>query len=526
MCQIFAGPSNKIRDALLNKPGLLENLMKRNKDGLGAMYATSKNLLRTPKIVPQDLAAAKAFIRQLPDDDRNLVIHFRMKTSGKIDHDNAHPFPVIENEVAMTHNGILSYPTKSDETMCDTRHYIRDIVRPQLELCPALMFSQAWLWLVGAEIGSNRFVLMNRHGEMAFVNKHTGYEFDGMWFANKYSFDAALLDESFAPPPPKHWSHQGYGTTLYPAYGGSSTVNGKKGYYAGGKFIEYDSPEDMERELELMAKYPNLSKRPSTGGNVIALPGTKSPVLDSASKLVSETTSGDDEQLDDIELDQLRDFLWQNIANSDADELGKALQLAPKTVVDMLFDGGTYTPLAPLAGENYSQLDERITKCLVDQDADELCLLMARSPAGAVIRNVAEVIAWFGTWERHDSVTGGMTLASIVEAGEKEIADAVTEAKGSIVDDMHDLLGQAHAIIKDMEDLDMEEDTIAETRAALQAELNSVAARAAALDPDSRLKVLAEQMDTDRIVDIPDDIDFDNEDISMVTRDLVASMSH
>lgn len=199
MCQIFAGQSNQIRNVLLDTKGLLADLYSHNSDGLGAMYHTTKHGLRIRKEVPRTLHDAERFIRELPDDDRNLVLHFRMKTSGNIDHANAHPFDVLPRSIAMTHNGVLSISTQSDETKCDTRHYIERVLRPQLERYPELVANDAWREVIGRDIGrGNRFVFMDKDGQMFFVNRHTGVEHEGMWIANTYSFDAGLLLPEYA----------------------------------------------------------------------------------------------------------------------------------------------------------------------------------------------------------------------------------------------------------------------------------------------------------------------------------------
>lgn len=244
MCQIFAGKSNKIRTTLLETPGLLADLYDSNSDGIGAMYATSKNVLRTPKIVPANLASAHAFVAQLPDDDRNLVLHFRMRTSGNTDQNNAHPFCVLPGQMAMTHNGVLSISTKDDPTQCDTRHYIAKVIKPQVEVAPSLAYVDQWLDLIGDDIGSgNRFVFMNNRGEMSFVNRQTGIELEDMWIANTYSFKASLLVPGFKDP--VSWRDQ-WDKEDDTLYGGRGVSYGRGSYLS--DYNEID-PEDIWEAL-------------------------------------------------------------------------------------------------------------------------------------------------------------------------------------------------------------------------------------------------------------------------------------
>ena len=84
MCLIITGKSSKVRSTLLNTHGLLSDLFTSNPDGIGFMYGTAKGLKIT-KTLPKNLGDATAFIQRLPQDDREIAIHFRWTTHGKTD---------------------------------------------------------------------------------------------------------------------------------------------------------------------------------------------------------------------------------------------------------------------------------------------------------------------------------------------------------------------------------------------------------------------------------------------------------
>lgn len=194
MCLMITGKSNAIRATLLNTQGLMLDIYKSNEDGIGAMYVTSKNKLRTPKVLPKTLGECIAFIRQLPDDDRSLALHWRMRTHGNVDLENCHPYPVVDGRIAMMHNGVLSQGNAADKTKSDTWHYINDVVRPMLAQAPGLITNSAWVKLVEDDIGNgNRFAIMDHTGELVVLNKHTGVTHDGIWFSNTYAWSPALL---------------------------------------------------------------------------------------------------------------------------------------------------------------------------------------------------------------------------------------------------------------------------------------------------------------------------------------------
>src|SRR5687768_9176607 len=127
MCLIIAGQAAKIRSALLETEGMLHSIFKTNPDGIGIMYAThhkGKPILKIVKKLPNTLAAAEQFIARMPDDARQCAIHFRWTTHGDTNLDNCHPYTVLEGQVALMHNGVLSTGNDKDKTKSDTWHFI------------------------------------------------------------------------------------------------------------------------------------------------------------------------------------------------------------------------------------------------------------------------------------------------------------------------------------------------------------------------------------------------------------------
>lgn len=229
MCQIFAGPSASVRSLLLDTADLIDDLYAGNPDGMGWM-TTDGGVLVQSKHLPKDGAAARLLIESLPQDDRPLALHFRMRTHGAIDLDNAHPYPVTQG-VALIHNGVLQHGNKADPTKSDTWHYARSI-EAQLQHAPALLHNQAWRDLVERDIGgNNRFVLMDGTGAMYILNRDSGYEKGDVWVANTYSFTAALL---------------------WPEMARRTTWPGANGFYYGKwtteDYIPFGSPPKWESE--------------------------------------------------------------------------------------------------------------------------------------------------------------------------------------------------------------------------------------------------------------------------------------
>lgn len=192
MCLIITGSSKLVRDTLLHTPGLLEDIHRSNSDGVGYMYV-NKHGLKVVKKLAKHVFDLEHIISNMPQDDRNMAIHFRMKTHGDIDLANCHPYTVVDGEVAMMHNGILHTGNTADTTKSDTWHFIQDYLVDAVESAPDVVHSTGFRSLVGEFIGNNRFVFMSKDGTMSHVNYDQGVEVGKLWFSNTYAWTPGLL---------------------------------------------------------------------------------------------------------------------------------------------------------------------------------------------------------------------------------------------------------------------------------------------------------------------------------------------
>lgn len=194
MCQIIAGPSAKVKEILLGTPGILEELFENNGDGWGAMYHTKAGTKAIKKL-PLTAECTREYIQALPQDDRQVALHWRMRTSGDIDTHNAHPHFVEGGW--LIHNGILGgVDMSSDRSLCDTIHFSRQYLDGNVG---AIVQSKSLQTLIGEFIGNNRFVLLSDDGQMCIINKHQGYEVGGIWVANTYASSRHLIDPTYKP---------------------------------------------------------------------------------------------------------------------------------------------------------------------------------------------------------------------------------------------------------------------------------------------------------------------------------------
>ena len=165
----------------LPEKSLLKRCWENNPDGAGLMYNDGQNV-----IIHKGFTKFKGFykyLKQLDDKiglkDKDLVLHFRIATSGGVNRECTHPFPVTKDisemkkfdgicEYGFAHNGIIGgYGCKD---FSDTMEYIATIISniPKLDECEPLLNALAYEH-------SSRFVLMTKDN----------FELGGKWLVDK-----------------------------------------------------------------------------------------------------------------------------------------------------------------------------------------------------------------------------------------------------------------------------------------------------------------------------------------------------
>ena len=165
----------------------LEDFYQKNPDGFGAIvnHEDERGVV-VYKIVGSLKDVEDLYFNSIACYE--AVIHFRMKTHGDIDLDNCHPYAVTDN-MWMAHNGILSSGNDKDKSKSDTWHYIQDFIRPMLEQTPDALDNPYIRGYIGAHIGaSNKFGFMTSDGKVHIINKHSGVEYEGVWYSNTYAW--------------------------------------------------------------------------------------------------------------------------------------------------------------------------------------------------------------------------------------------------------------------------------------------------------------------------------------------------
>lgn len=156
----------------------LERCFNANPDGAGYMYNDNKQLH-----MHKGYFTFKEFYKDFKKhEDKQAVIHFRIKTHGAINKDNCHPF-MVNNALGFVHNGVIS--GFGVEDMSDTRHFNEEIVKPLVAKWGNLsLFQPAIKSLIESRIGYSKLIFLDRHGNYDIFNENKGMWDNGVWYSN------------------------------------------------------------------------------------------------------------------------------------------------------------------------------------------------------------------------------------------------------------------------------------------------------------------------------------------------------
>ncbi len=107
----------------------IADIYNRNRDGFGVMWIDRG--VQIWKTLPTDADDAWKAYEWLAGHE--CVLHWRMATHGAVTYDNAHPHVVIENQIALVHNGVFSQfgSREKSDTVEFTQHLQTFIGQPE-----------------------------------------------------------------------------------------------------------------------------------------------------------------------------------------------------------------------------------------------------------------------------------------------------------------------------------------------------------------------------------------------------------
>ena len=173
--------------AILNTKGttlkkqLLKNSWDNNGDGAGMLYIDNDNKLQVFK----EMTDFNLFYNKYIDirknfGKRNIVLHFRISTHGRVNETNCHPFLVSDN-IGFVHNGMI-YDVPTSTEFSDTYMFNESILK---NFKDGFEYNETILDMLDLYIGQgNKLIFLNDNDDYFIVNQEAGHWNMGCWFSN------------------------------------------------------------------------------------------------------------------------------------------------------------------------------------------------------------------------------------------------------------------------------------------------------------------------------------------------------
>ena len=187
--------------AILNTPNvtfpksIIKTCWENNSDGAGLIWTNTKNkTLHTFK----ELDSVEAFYSKYLSVRRkhpksNVVLHFRISTSGGVNLPNTHPFSV-NDKLAFVHNGVISELNGIDKQRSDTNLFNARVLQ---NLPAGFERNQAIADLIAKYIGHSKLIFLNAQNQFTIINPDLGKTdpvYSGCWFSNSTYKPSAYYD--------------------------------------------------------------------------------------------------------------------------------------------------------------------------------------------------------------------------------------------------------------------------------------------------------------------------------------------
>lgn len=179
MCIIAVQPKGNI---ILDET--IDRMWERNKDGGGYAFVDHYGTMQIKKFSDK-----KLFLTNWSKDiDNNyayspFLFHFRIKTHGKVNWANIHPFKV-HDDLVFAHNGVIKIdipPRFANRGWSDTRYFNKAILQ---HLNPNFFRDGAYRSLVERFIDHSKLAFLNTDGETFIFNKDKGTMDGDVWYSN------------------------------------------------------------------------------------------------------------------------------------------------------------------------------------------------------------------------------------------------------------------------------------------------------------------------------------------------------
>lgn len=196
MCIILYKPKNR----KLPDKTILKNCFDNNNDGAGYMFVKNNQVYFKKGFTNFD-----TFYNELTKeyksnnlDSKNLVLHFRIGTSGGINKEKTHPFIISDKDEklnqlkgycksAIVHNGIFSNYVNDNKNLSDTQNFIKGFLYPLLKLSHFNFNNKDITKLINKQIETSKIIILDQKDNIFMYGNFI--EDNGIYYSNTtYSY--------------------------------------------------------------------------------------------------------------------------------------------------------------------------------------------------------------------------------------------------------------------------------------------------------------------------------------------------
>lgn len=128
----------------------------------------------------------------LPYQDKQCLIHFRIKTHGEVNKRNCHPFRISPG-LAVIHNGIIPIDSNVDKSRSDTWHFVELVLKQMHRHRRDFWLRPEYQWALEQAIGYSKLAFLRADGRYAIYGEKAGdWEHDCWWSNTSYKYSKYL----------------------------------------------------------------------------------------------------------------------------------------------------------------------------------------------------------------------------------------------------------------------------------------------------------------------------------------------
>lgn len=206
MCIIAYKPKNI--DLMDDKT--IKNMWDINSDGAGYMFIKNDNV-----IIKKGYLKLNDFLKDLKEDynrehlkDKNLILHFRIGTSGGINKEKTHPFPLSNNDALLdairiknhnnygiVHNGVINAYTYN-KALSDTQTFIKDFLYELNTIKPLYKNNALINKFITNELDGSKLVILDKKDN---VYMYGDFKLDGGIYYSNATYKTSYYTSALEP---------------------------------------------------------------------------------------------------------------------------------------------------------------------------------------------------------------------------------------------------------------------------------------------------------------------------------------